>query len=181
MKSSTLKSLQYPIGVFSCPKDITKEQIKKWIKTLESFPVKLTNIVLNLNNEQLNTPYRPNGWTVIQLVHHIADSHHNSYTRFKWALTEDAPLIKAYEEKDWANLVDASTSPVILSLNYITALHAKLVFLLKGLSDSQLNRYFIHPSGETKISVAENIGSYAWHSKHHYAHIKNLCVREGWL
>lgn len=181
MKSSTLKSLQYPIGDFICPEEITKEQIKKWIKTLESFPVKLTNIVLNLNNEQLNTPYRQNGWTVIQLVHHIADSHHNSYTRFKWALTEEAPIIKAYEEKDWANLVDASTSPVILSLNYITALHAKLVYLLKGLTGEQLNRYFIHPSGETKVTVAENIGSYAWHSNHHYAHIKNLCEREGWL
>ncbi|MGJ8659735.1 MAG: YfiT family bacillithiol transferase [Cellulophaga fucicola] len=181
MKSNTLDSLKYPIGHFSCPKEISKEQLHNWILILENFPKKLQDLVVNLNDTQLNTPYRPEGWSVRQLIHHIADSHHHSYTRFKWSLTEDKPVIKAYEEKDWAMLTDATTAPIVLSLNYITALHAKMVYLLKLLSVEQLQLEFIHPADSSKVSVAENIGRYAWHSNHHYGHIENLCKREGWL
>ncbi len=175
-----IAQLQYPIGQFVCPKEITKEQLSEWITVLEAFPQRLENLVKKLSETQLDTPYRPDGWTVRQLIHHIADSHHHSYTRFKWALTENATLIKAYEEKDWANLFDAQHAPIQLSLNYITALHAKMVYLLKGLSSDALQKVYVHPDGNIAVSVAENIGKYAWHSQHHYAHIAGLLQREGW-
>lgn len=178
---NSLKKLQYPIGHFECPTEITSSHIKDWIQTLEMLPGHLDELVKNLTSEQLETPYRPGGWSVRQLVHHIADSHHHSYTRFKWALTENKPLIKAYEEKDWSNLFDARTAPIQLSLNYITALHAKLVYLLKGLSEDDLRKYYLHPDGEVAVTVAENIGKYAWHGTHHCAHIEGVLKREGWL
>lgn len=175
-----LERLRYPIGHFVCPETITKDLRNSWIQELENLPKRLRALVLPLKDEQLDTPYRPEGWTVRQLVHHIADSHHHSYVRFKWALTEEAPLIKAYEEKSWSNLFDAKTAPVSLSLNYLDALHAKLVFLLKGLEASQFDTFYIHPDGNVKVSVAENIGKYAWHGNHHLAHIQNLVTSKGW-
>lgn len=176
-----MEKLRYPIGHFECPEEITSKQISEWIGVLEDLPVRLESLVNNLTAAQLETPYRPEGWTVRQVLHHIADSHHNSYTRFKWALTEDKPLIKAYEEKEWSNLFDARTAPIQLSLNYITALHAKLVYLLKGLSSEDLKKYYLHPDGNMPVTVEENIGKYAWHSKHHFAHIEGLLKREGWV
>ncbi len=177
---NNLKELQYPIGHFKYPKQVTRGIITDWIKILEELPITLGNLVKHLSDDQLETPYRPGGWTVRQLVHHIADSHHHSYTRFKWALTENQPLIKAYEEKDWSNLLDSRTAPIDLSLSYIRALHAKLVFLLKGLDKEDLERFYVHPDGNEKVSVKENIGKYAWHSQHHCAHIQGLLIRKGW-
>ncbi len=176
-----MEKLRYPIGHFKCPEEINSAHIIEWIGVLETLPERLEGLVKNLSAEQLETPYRPEGWTIRQVVHHIADSHHNSYTRFKWALTEDKPLIKAYEEKDWSNLFDARTAPIQLSLNYIKALHAKLVYLLKGLSEDDLQKYYLHPDGNVPVTVAENIGKYAWHSDHHYAHIEGAVRREGWV
>ena len=141
----------------------------------------MDDLVKNFNLEQLETPYRPDGWTVRQVVHHIADSHHHSYTRFKWTLTENEPLIKAYEEKKWSTLFDARSAPIELSLTYIRALHAKLVYLLKGLTEEDLEMYYIHPEGDVQVTLAENIGKYAWHGNHHFAHIENLAKRKGWL
>ncbi len=178
---NSLEKLKYPIGQFECPKEITKEHITKGIQVLENLPQRLEILVRNLSAEQLATPYRPKGWTVRQLIHHIADSHHHSYTRFKWALTENKPLIKAYEEKDWSKLFDARTAPIELSLQYLSALHAKLVYLLKGLSAENLKKYYLHPDGNIAVTVEENICKYAWHSDHHYAHIEHLLQREGWL
>ncbi|UWX55826.1 putative metal-dependent hydrolase [Maribacter litopenaei] len=175
-----LEKLRYPIGHFSCPKTITRVVRDSWIHELENLPRRLGALVLPLNDTQLDTPYRPQGWTVRQVVHHIADSHHHSYTRFKWALTEEAPLIKAYEEKSWSDLFDAKTAPISLSLSYLEALHAKLVFLLNGLKESQFENYYFHPDGHVKVTVAENIGKYAWHGNHHLAHIQNLVNRKGW-
>jgi len=174
------EDLRYPIGKFNSPDTITEEQISNWIATLETLPDRLENLVKDFSVDQLETPYRRDGWTVRQVIHHIADSHHHSYTRFKWALTENEPLIKAYEEKDWSNLFDARTAPIALSLNYIRALHAKLVYLLKGIGEEDLKKNYVHPEDNTKVSVAENIGKYAWHSNHHFAHINNLAIREGW-
>jgi uncharacterized damage-inducible protein DinB len=175
-----MEELKYPIGKFQCPKEITLEDIAAGIRVLEALPQRLETLVKDLSAEQMETPYRPEGWTVRQLIHHIADSHHHSYTRFKWALSEDKPLIKAYEEKDWSNLFDARTAPIQLSLNYLSALHAKLVYLLKGLSTEDLKKYYIHPEDNMPVTVEENICKYAWHSNHHYAHIEGLVQREGW-
>jgi hypothetical protein len=180
LKPENLEHLKYPIGKAEISKKISPKQIKEWLTILEDFPLQLTNLVNNLTNEQLDTPYRPEGWTVRQVIHHLADSHHNSYTRFKWALTEDNPIIKAYYEDRWAELHDSKSAPILLSLNALTALHAKWVYFLKGLSTEELKQIFIHPDGHEAISLAENIGVYAWHSKHHYAHIYNLKKRMGW-
>jgi len=176
-----LEHLKYPIGKFKIPNSITTDQIEKWIAVLEDFPKQLTALVSNLTDEQLDTPYRPEGWTIRQVVHHISDSHHNSYIRFKWTLTEDKPIIKAYFEERWAELHDSKLAPILLSLNAITALHAKWVYLLKGLTPEELKQVFIHPDGNEEVSLAENIGIYAWHSQHHYAHIEQLLLKKEWI
>ncbi|MBU2996869.1 putative metal-dependent hydrolase [Cellulophaga baltica] len=180
MKDLALEKLKYPIGEFKCPDVITEEQIKIWIAALEMLPQSVFETIGTLSAKQLETPYRPGGWTIRQLVHHFADSHHHCYTRFKWALTEDGPIIKAYEEKDWSELFDAKTAPIQLSLDYLKALHAKLVYLLKGLSKTDLKKYYIHPESNEKVTVAENIGRYAWHSNHHVAHLKGIVARNNW-
>ncbi|CAN0600632.1 unnamed protein product, partial [Ectocarpus sp. 12 AP-2014] len=171
---------KYPIGRFECPENITNEDLSKWIEVLETLPKRLSALVDNFSETQLDTPYREGGWTVRQVVHHMADSHHHSYTRFKWALTENRPLIKVYQEKEWSNLIDARTAPISLSLSYLTVLHAKLVYLLKRLTPEDMDNSYIHPDGNVNVSVAENIGKYAWHSNHHFAHIKSLADRMGW-
>lgn len=181
MKNMDLEQLKYPIGHFECPETITDSNIVDWISILEQFPHRLEQMVNPLSHDQLETPYRPNGWTIRQVVHHIADSHHHSYTRFKWSLTENRPLIKAYEEKDWAALFDAKSAPISLSIDYIKALHAKMVYLLKGLSMEAMELSYLHPEGNVEVTVKENIGKYAWHSNHHYAHIENLLKRESWV
>ncbi|WP_437396926.1 YfiT family bacillithiol transferase [Flagellimonas lutimaris] len=180
MEKETLEQLRYPIGKFNMPESITENDLKQWITVLENLPQRLSDLVTPLTEQQLETPYRPEGWTVRQLVHHISDSHHNSYIRFKWALTEDTPTIKAYDEKAWAELFDTRTAPIQMSLNHLSAIHAKLVYLLKGLSSDDLKRTFIHPDGNQESTLEENIGRYAWHSNHHYAHIQNLIKRKGW-
>lgn len=180
MENKDIEKLKYPIGQFDYPTQGNNEDITDWITILAELPGNLEKMLKHLSEEQLATPYRPGGWTVRQLVHHIADSHHHSYTRFKWALTENSPIIKAYAEKDWSCLVDAKTAPIELSLSYLKALHAKLVFLLNGLTTEDLERCYVHPDGNVKVSVKENIAKYAWHSRHHCAHIQGLLDRNGW-
>lgn len=177
MENKDLEKLKYPIGKYEVPEEITDAQISEWIETLEHLPQRLRALVENLSKEQLDTPYRPGGWTVRQTVHHIADSHHHSYIRFKWALTEDKPIIKPYDEKAWSDLFDAKSAPITLSLDHLSAVHAKLVYLLKGLSRYHLQRKFIYPDGKVETPLDENIGHYAWHGSHHYAHIENLLKR----
>ncbi|WP_318311499.1 YfiT family bacillithiol transferase [Flagellimonas crocea] len=180
MEKKDLEQLRYPIGHFEAPNTIAPEDLRQWIEVLEHLPQRLTDLVSPLSEKQLETPYRPGGWTVRQLVHHIADSHHNSYIRFKWSLTEQNPVIKAYDEKAWAELFDTRTAPIQMSLDHLKAVHAKLVYLLKGLSSEDLNRVFVHPEGNQETTLKENVARYAWHSNHHFAHIKNLVKREGW-
>lgn len=175
-----LEKLKYPIGRFESPTEITEQRIRTWIAVLENHPSRLRNLVEGFSEEQLETPYRDQGWTVRQVIHHLADSHHHSYTRFKWALSENRPLIKAYDEKEWALMLDAKDAPIALSLHYLCALHAKLVYFLKQLSVQDFQKCFIHPDGNINVSVAENLAKYAWHSNHHYAHIENLAIRKGW-
>ena len=181
MTNLELQNLKYPIGKFDCPNNISKEHIESWISILEQFPIRLEGLVKHLNKEELDTQYRPNGWTIRQVVHHISDSHHHSYTRFKWALTEDKPMIKAYHEDRWAELIDTKLAPIQMSIEHIKAIHYKLVYLLKKLSDDELNKSFIHPETKNEVLLKENIGIYAWHSNHHYAHIENLLKRNNWI
>ncbi|MEO9513913.1 MAG: YfiT family bacillithiol transferase [Flavobacteriaceae bacterium] len=180
MEKDTLEQLRYPIGLYEIPKEITKKQLNDWISVLEHLPQRLVDMVSPLSEIQLETPYRPGGWTVRQLVHHISDSHHHSYTRFKWALTEDNPVIKPYLEKEWSKLFDAKSAPIQMSLDHLKAVHAKLVYLLKGLSSKDLQRKFTHPEDNMESTLEENVGRYAWHGSHHFAHIANLIEREGW-
>lgn len=175
-----MEALKYPIGKFTPPETITNEKLKEWITILEVLPAQLRDMVSEMKDDQLDTPYRPEGWTVRQVVHHVADSHHHSYIRFKWALTEDNPTIKPYLEKEWTNLPDLKGMPVEWSLKHLEAVHYKLVRLLRSLSDEQYERTFIHPDGNKVISLRQNVGQYAWHGMHHYMHIANLVKREGW-
>lgn len=181
LETQNLEQLKYPIGKQNIPTTISAIQIKEWIAILEEFPQKLKILVQHLNDEQLDTPYRAGGWTVRQVIHHLADSHHHSYIRFKWTLTEDTPIIKAYYEQRWAELHDAKYAPILLSLNALTSTHAKLVYYLKGLLESELKKSFIHPESNEEVTLEKNIGIYAWHSQHHYAHIENLMLRNGWV
>jgi hypothetical protein len=130
--------------------------------------------------DQLDSPYRPKGWTIRQVIHHLGDSHTNTYIRFKWALTENEPVIKAYHEDRWAALRDTKFAPIKLGLDYLSVLHAKWVYLLKGLTSKDLKKCFIHPETMKEISLDKNIGIYAWHCEHHYMHIKNIIKSRGW-
>jgi uncharacterized damage-inducible protein DinB len=181
MRPDELEELKYPIGHFIRPQTIANLLVQDWIAQIEALPVNLLDMVINLSEKQLETPYRPGGWTLRQVIHHMADSHHHSYIRFKWALTEDRPIIKPYLEKEWAKLFDATSAPIQFSLDHLTAVHAKLVYLLRGLSAQDLQRTFIHPDGNIETTLEENIGRYAWHGNHHLAHIERLLERENWL
>jgi uncharacterized damage-inducible protein DinB len=170
--------LSYPIGTFSFEDPLTREVVEKWVKEIEMAPFQLREAVSNLSEEQLDTPYRPGGWTVRQVVHHLADSHMNSYIRFKLALTEDQPTIKPYFEDRWAELPD-SKLPIEISLSLLDALHGRWVTLLRSLTEVELDKTFVHPdSGVQK--VGHTIGLYAWHARHHIAHITSLRKRLGW-
>lgn len=179
MSNESLDVLRYPIGRFTPPESITEKELKEWIGALEVFPSRLSHLVSDLTEVQLDTPYREGGWTVRQVIHHLSDSHHNSYMRFKWALTEDSPQIKVYDEKAWAALGDSVSGPITLSLEHLKAVHQKLVFLLKQLNTLSFKKGFIHPeSGFTTLE--ENVGRYVWHGNHHYAHIERLLQARGW-
>ena len=180
MTDQQLEKLKYPIGKFECPCTITQATIDAWLSILKHLPNRLEQLVANLSDKQLDTVYRPNGWTIRQVIHHIADSHHHSYIRFKWAMTEDNPVIKAYNENTWAAQHDYN-QPIELSLLHIKVVHAKLVYYLKGLTIQQLQRTFIHPETNETVTLDKNLGNYAWHSNHHYAHIENTLKREGWI
>ncbi len=180
MNTKDLEKLKYPIGQFNSPESYDEAKIEEWITILEDFPKRISSLVKNLSDPQLDTRYRPEGWTIRQVVHHLADSHHHSYIRFKWALTEDKPVIKYYFEQLWAELPDAKSAPIELSLDHLKAVHAKLVYLLKSLSKKELNRAFIHPEHNNEIVLWKNIGIYSWHSNHHFAHIANLIKSKGW-
>ncbi len=176
-----LEKLKYPIGKPKIPSEISEDQLNDWIKIIEDFPSKLEKLVQDLDEKQLDTCYRENGWTIRQVIHHCADSHTNSYIRFKWTLTEDKPIIKAYYEERWAALFDSKKAPISLSINLLKSLHAKWVYLLKGLNQNDFEKAFIHPESNATVSLAQNVGIYAWHCNHHYAHILNLMHRENWI
>ncbi len=175
-----MDELRYPIGQSQIPATTTPEQCAQWIRDIASLPENLRDAVENLTPDQLATPYRPGGWTVAQLVHHVADSHMNCYIRFKLALTEDHPTIKPYNEADWANLPDSGTTPIAGSLALLDALHVRWTNLLRSLSEAQLRRQFYHPENKADCRLDQALYLYAWHGRHHTAHVTRLRERMGW-
>ncbi len=169
---------RYPIGKFSLPETSTlqtgtREQRREWIRDIAEAPARLRAAVAGLSEQQLDTPYRPGGWTARQVVHHLADSHMNSYVRFKLALTEESPTIKPYDEVLWASLSDACTMPIEPSLSLLEGLHSRWVRLLEFMSESDFLRAFHHPESGT-IRLDQNLAHYAWHGKHHVAHVMSI-------
>jgi DinB superfamily len=177
--ASSNENLRYPVGRYGPPARITAADRTERLRDLEELPGKLRQAATGLNERQLDTPYRPGGWTVRQVVHHIPDSHMNAYSRFRLALTENLPLIKPYDEAAWAELADAKTAPIEPSLSLLEGLHARWLALLRSLREAELARTLRHPEwGE--MSLDWMLGLYAWHSRHHVAHITTLREREGW-
>ncbi len=172
--------LRYPIGQFKWEDEMTDEKRRRYIRDIEETPAKLRAAVEGLSQEQLDAPYRPGGWTVRQVVHHLPDSHLNAYIRFKLALTEDEPTIKPYDQERWAELADARTAPVETSLVLLESLHYRWVMLLKSLSPADFVRRFRHPELGV-LNLDKYLGMYSWHGAHHVAHITSLRERMGWV
>jgi uncharacterized damage-inducible protein DinB len=175
----SLIHLKYPIGKFQADPSYEKAAVDSFIARIEMLPERLIDAARTLNNDQLDTPYRDGGWTVRQVIHHVADSHSNAYIRTKWTLTEATPTIKAYEEKLWAETAETKL-PIDLSLNVLVALHTKWVALAKGLTLIELSQKFIHPESKKEVRLDQMLGMYAWHGEHHLAHITSLKERKGW-
>ena len=174
-----MTDLRYPIGGPQLEGELTEEQRLALMEELSQLPVKLRLAVKELKPDQLDTPYRPEGWTVRQVVHHLADSHMNAFVRFKLALTEQEPTIKPYNEKQWAETADAKTPPVDLSLNLIDSLHARWSLLLKATSPLEFARGMIHPE-RGRMTLGTTLRLYEWHGRHHTAQIMGLRGRMGW-
>lgn len=172
--------LAYPIGRFEAPAAIDRAAREVLVSQIAAAPGLLRKAVGGLDERQLETPYRPGGWTVRQVVHHLPDSHVNAYVRFKLALTEDEPTIRPYDEALWAKLPEASSGPVSLSLDLLDALHGRWVACLRALPAAAFERTFRHPElGVMSLDV--QLALYAWHGRHHVAHITTLASREGWV
>jgi uncharacterized damage-inducible protein DinB len=170
---------RYPIGKFSFDGSLTEQQKSRFLDDLEQTPARLRAAVQGLSEQQLETPYRDGGWTVRQVVHHVPDSHMNSYVRFKLALTEDEPTIRPYMENLWAELPEAKTAPVELSLALLESLHKRWNLMLRGIRPDQWNRTFRHPEMGT-MNLEKALALYAWHGHHHVAHVTALREKMGW-
>ena len=178
-ESEPMDSLRYPIGNFNPAKETSEELIKNCITKIENTPASLKRAIEGLTVEQLDTPYRPEGWTVRQVVHHIADSHMNAFVRFKLALTEEKPTVKTYAEERWAELPDSKEAPVEISLSLVEAIHDRWIILLNSLALPDFKREFIHPDlGNVPLEITVQL--YAWHGSHHIAHITSLRERMKW-
>ena len=176
---SNLDALRYPIGPMPAPQHYTGEQLKTNLDAIATYPQKLVDLVQTWPDARLDTPYRPEGWTVRQVVHHVADSHMNAYIRTRLALTEVNPRISPYEEQEWAKLADSSL-PIAPSLALLTNLHLRWVRCLRDLAPDQLARTYLHPGNQQTYTVADVLALYAWHGEHHYQHIARLAQRNGW-
>ena len=170
---------RYPIGKYE-PQPFSEEQKKAWLQDIQFLPSALEKAILNLDAQQLQTPYRDGGWTVNQLVHHVADSHLNAYTRFQLGLTETNPVIRPYEEKEWAMLADVTAVPVNVSVTLLHALHQRWHVAVKDLTDEQWQRTVVHPEHGRQMTLWFLLGMYAWHGRHHTTHITTLRENKGW-
>ncbi|MES2304939.1 MAG: bacillithiol transferase BstA [Gemmatimonadota bacterium] len=172
---------RYPIGKYQAPATAPDDALRsEWFRQIEDFPDLLRSAIWNLDDAQLDTPYRDGGWTVRQLVHHVADSHLNAYCRFKLALTEDQPTIKPYIEALWAELPEARALPVAPSLQLLDGLHARWSAMMVAMTPAQFDRTFYHPETGTTNTLWQTLGLYAWHCRHHVAHITTLRTARGW-
>jgi hypothetical protein len=174
-----MEDLRYPIGNFEF-KPFSNDIKNEWLIDMKSLPNDLALSTKVLNKVQLDTPYREGGWSVLQVVHHLADSHMNAFVVFKLALTEDLPTIKDYSEHDWSFTADVLNTPIEFSITLLDALHQRWTDLLASLTDEQWQRKFFHPTHNIEISLWDFFAVYTWHGKHHIAHIENLKTREGW-
>lgn len=163
--------LRYPIGKFSPKDSYANDELRGYIKTIEALPSKIESIAKKLSEKQLDTPYREGGWTARQVIHHLADSHTNAYIRFKWTLTEETPLIKAYNEKAWAETPEVKLDPAI-SIVLLNALHSKWVSLLENIPPADLKKQFTHPETKKQLSLERMLALYAWHGEHHLGHLQ---------
>lgn len=175
-----IEQLRYPIGRFERPEQFTPKLLGEWIKIIEVLPRWLDVAIENLDHAQLQTPYREGGWTIQQVIHHIADSHINAYTRLKLALTEDNPVIKPYAEALWADLSDTELVPVNISVTLLHALHRRWVALLQNMEVADWQKTYYHPESKTAVPLWVMTAMYAWHSRHHTEHIMQLRGRMGW-
>lgn len=166
----TDNDMRYPTGKFKAPASYTADDMRHWIAEIKALPGQLRHAVMTLNEKQLDTPYRTGGWTIRQVIHHVADSHMNSLTRFKLALTEENPTIKPYEEGDWALLADYRM-PVESSLKMLEGIHLHWVAILESLTEEEWNRTFFHPASGDVTPLKKALALYAWHSRHHLAHV----------
>jgi hypothetical protein len=174
-----MEDLSFPVGRFQKPQSLEPKQRRAAIDTIAEAPTKLRAAVSGLTDAQLDTPYRPDGWTVRQVVHHVPDSHLNAYARFKLALTEDTPTIKPYDEAAWATLEDSKSTPVATSLALLDAVHDRWVRILRAMSPSDFSRTLNHPENGI-VSLDQMLALYEWHGRHHVAHVTNLRARNGW-
>jgi hypothetical protein len=180
MSDPAVDALRFPIGKFQWPGSLTDEQRRQDIAILAETPARLRQAVAGLTDAQLDTPYREGGWMVRQVVHHMPDSHLNAYVRFRLALTEDAPLVKTYDEAAWAALPDARTAPIESSLALLDGIHTRWTLLLRSLSPEQFQRTFRHPDYDGPRPIDWLLHLYAWHGPHHVAHVTKLRERRGW-
>ena len=180
MTTNTTPDLRYPVGRFAFPESVSAEERSAWIEAIAAVPAALRAAVEGLDERQIDTPYRDGGWTVRQVVHHLADSHMNAYTRCKLALTETTPTIKPYDEGAWADLEDTRIVPIEVSIALLDALHVRWVALLRSLTPEQMKRDFRHPERPRNLTLETTLGLYAWHGRHHVAHITALRERQGW-
>lgn len=174
-----MDDLRYPIGKFNPKPAISDEERRSFIEAIAATPQHLREAINGLNQQQLDTPYRPDGWTVRQVIHHLPDSHLNSYIRFKIVLTEDHPTIRTYDQQRWAELPEAKTGPIEMSLTLLESLHHRWVLFLRNLQPSDFARTFNHPENGT-MTLDRLLQLYAWHGRHHVAHITSLRSRMGW-
>ncbi len=170
---------RYPIGKYQ-PQPYSEQQKKEWLADIRFLPDEVEKAILNLDASQLHTPYRDGGWTVQQLVHHIADSHMNAFIRFRLGLTENNPTIKPYDEAEWAKLADVDAVPVNVSTTLLHGIHQRMLATIKDLSQEQWERKIIHPEHGREMTLWFLLGMYAWHGRHHTAHITTLRANKGW-
>ncbi len=175
-----IEKLKYPIGKLVIPDHIPSSARLDHIKAIGDLPSALRGMTDDLSDEQLDTPYRPEGWTVRQLVHHIADSHINAFTRFKLGLTEDEPTIRPYNQDAWCSMSDALTLDHHLSLDIISGIHGRWVRVLNDMSDEDYNKNVFHPEMDRRLSLGQLLCQYGWHSNHHLAHITGVYERNNW-